>query len=57
MGILETITGTRVYLDTNIFIYAVEGTAEFQDLLNDLFEAFDNGNIKAITSKLTLAEV
>ncbi len=57
MGILEAITGTRVYLDTNIFIYAVEGYAEFQDLLNELFEAFDNRNLKAITSELTLAEV
>ncbi|NES93533.1 MULTISPECIES: type II toxin-antitoxin system VapC family toxin [Okeania] len=57
MGILEAITGTRVYLDTNIFIYAVEGYAEFQALLNELFEAFDNGSLKAITSELTLAEV
>ncbi|NEQ36832.1 MAG: type II toxin-antitoxin system VapC family toxin [Okeania sp. SIO3I5] len=57
MGILEAITGKRVYLDTNIFIYAVEGYAEFQDVLNELFETFDNGNLKAITSELTLAEV
>lgn len=57
MGILEAITGTQVYLDTNIFIYAVEGYAEFQALLNELFEAFDDGNLKAITSELTLAEV
>ncbi|MEB3341286.1 type II toxin-antitoxin system VapC family toxin [Okeania sp.] len=57
MGILEAIKGTQIYLDTNILIYAVEGYPEFQDLLNELFEAFDNGNLKAITSQLTLAEV
>ena len=57
MAILEAITGTRVYLDTNIFIYAVEGYAKFETELNELFEAFDAGNFQAITSELTLAEV
>jgi predicted nucleic acid-binding protein len=57
MAILEAITGTKVYLDTNIFIYAVEGYARFQAELNELFEAFDEGHLKAITSELTLAEV
>lgn len=57
MAILEVITGSRVYLDTNIFIYAVEGYAEFQPELNELFEACDQGILKAITSELTLAEV
>lgn len=57
MAILEIITGTRIYLDTNIFIYAVEGYAEFETELNELFETFDSGNLKAITSELTLAEV
>lgn len=47
-----TLTETRY-----IFIYAVEGYAEFQTVLNELFEAFDNGNLKAITNELTLAEV
>ncbi|MDY6805143.1 MAG: type II toxin-antitoxin system VapC family toxin [Cyanobacteriota bacterium] len=57
MAILEAITGTKVYLDTNIFIYAVEGYAQFKAELNELFEAFDEGNLKAVTSELTLAEV
>lgn len=57
MAILEVITGSRVYLDTNIFIYAVEGYPKFQPELNVLFEAFDDGTLKAITSELTLAEV
>lgn len=57
MAILEVITGSRVYLDTNIFIYAVEGYPKFKTELNVLFEAFDDGTLKAITSELTLAEV
>jgi len=35
----------------------VEGYAQFQAELNELFEAFDEGHLKAITSELTLAEV
>ena len=57
MAILEVITGNRIYLDTNIFIYAVEGYAKFETELNELFEALDAGNLQAITSELTLAEV
>ncbi|NES71238.1 MAG: type II toxin-antitoxin system VapC family toxin [Okeania sp. SIO2D1] len=57
MAILEAIAGTRIYLDTNIFIYAIEGYAQFETELNELFEAFDRGNLQAITSELTLAEV
>jgi predicted nucleic acid-binding protein len=57
MAILEAITGTRIYLDTNIFIYAVEGYAQFQAELNELFEAFDEGNLKALSSELTSSEV
>jgi len=57
MAILEVITGTKIYLDTNIFIYAIEGYTKFETELNELFEAFDAGNLQAITSELTLAEV
>ncbi|MEB3886275.1 PIN domain-containing protein [Lyngbya sp. CCY1209] len=57
MAILEVIAGSRVYLDTNIFIYALEGYVQFQTELNVLFDAFDDGTLKAITSELTLAEV
>jgi len=35
----------------------VEGYPKFQPELNVLFEAFDDGTLKAITSELTLAEV
>ncbi len=57
MVILNAIRGERVYLDTNIFIYALEGYPEFVDELNEFFESIDAGNLRAFTSELTLAEV
>jgi len=55
--ILNTIWGERVYLDTNVFIYAIEGYPEFVDELNEFFDSIDAGNLRAFTSELTLAEV
>jgi predicted nucleic acid-binding protein len=51
-----TLSG-RVYLDTNIFIYALEGYPVFRAVLTTLFEALDRGEVTAVTSELTLAEV
>ncbi|QTA79210.1 PIN domain-containing protein [Desulfonema limicola] len=45
-----------VYLDANIFIYAVEGYYDFLDILTELFTMIDDGKIKAVTSELTLSE-
>jgi hypothetical protein len=50
-----TLSG-RVYLDTNIFIYALEGYSTFRAVLTTLFEALDRHELAAITSELTLAE-
>lgn len=57
MVILNAIRGKRVYLDTNIFIYALEGYPEFVDELTEFFESLDEGSLSAVTSELTLAEV
>jgi predicted nucleic acid-binding protein len=50
-------TGSRVYLDTNIWIYALEGFAPFVHPLTALFERVDAGELTSVTSELTLAEV
>ena len=51
------IAGRRVYLDTNVMIYAIEGYPAFQQELHELFETIDHGELDAVTSELTLAEV
>lgn len=57
MAIVNAIRGRRVYLDANIFIYAVEGYSDLSEELTELFDSFDGGTLIAITSELTLAEV
>ncbi|MEH1945060.1 MAG: PIN domain-containing protein [Nostoc sp.] len=57
MGILDAIQGTKVYLDTNIWIYALEGYPAFVQDLTQLFQSIDRGNLSVVTSELSLAEV
>ena len=57
MGLVDTVAGQRVYLDANIFIYALEGHVRYAAVLTDLFGAIDRGEVQAVTSELTLAEV
>lgn len=56
MGILTTLQAP-VYLDTNVWIYALEGYPALVQPLTELFTAIDRGDISAVTSELTLAEV
>jgi len=57
MGGITELRGEMVYLDTNVFVYAVEGFPEHQAFLAELFEHIETGEIAAVTSELTLAEV
>jgi predicted nucleic acid-binding protein len=57
MGIDQILSaGSVSYLDTNIFIYALEGYPEFLKILTELFDMIDNGKVRAYSSELTLAE-
>jgi predicted nucleic acid-binding protein len=57
MGRVSDELGQRVYLDTNIIIYAVEGFSDAAVQIQALLTAMDNAEIVAVTSALTLAEV
>src|SRR3954453_22026553 len=57
MAGLRDILGRTVYLDANIFIYAVEGYAPEEAFLRELFAALEDGRFTAVTSELSLAEV
>lgn len=56
MGLLDRLAGRRAYLDANVFIYALEGYPEFVADLTSLFEGLDRGEVRAVTSELSLAE-
>ena len=47
---------SRIYLDTNVWIYALEGFQSFAQPLAELFARIDDGELVAVTSELTLAE-
>ncbi|MDQ3563364.1 MAG: hypothetical protein M3436_04215 [Pseudomonadota bacterium] len=57
MGLSALPASSRVYLDANVWIYALEGYAAYAVALKTLFARIDTGEITAITSALTLAEV
>jgi predicted nucleic acid-binding protein len=57
MGKVSAELGQRVYLDANIIIYAVEGFAAFLNQMRALMMAMNAGEVTAVTSELTLAEV
>jgi predicted nucleic acid-binding protein len=57
MGILSALVGTRVYLDANILIYALEGFALFAPELQLLFDAIQEGEVHGVTSELSQAEI
>jgi len=51
--IAQKLSGSQIYLDANIFIYALEGYPEFFKILTELFEMIDKGKLGAYYSELT----
>ena len=54
---MMALVGKRVYLDSNVFIYAVERVAPYAELLAPLFQSIVSGETEAVTSEIALAEV
>jgi predicted nucleic acid-binding protein len=50
-------TETCIYLDTNVFIHAIEGSPDIADPLRELFDLFRVRRGTGVTSELVLAEV
>jgi predicted nucleic acid-binding protein len=46
-----------LYLDSNVFIYAVENSHQWAEMTEDLLGAIEAGRIRAVASELVLAEV
>ena len=54
---VNSFTGDRLYLDANVFIYAMEGFRPYDEIISGLFEAIQDRAVHAVTSELTLAEL
>ena len=57
MARLDTLLGKAVYLDTNMFIYAVEGYEPEQLFMRELLSALERQAFAAVRSEFTLAEL
>jgi len=56
MNPVRSLAGRRLYLDVNVFIYAMEGLAPFAPVAVEVLKLLDSGAATAITSELSLAE-
>ncbi|WP_089727784.1 type II toxin-antitoxin system VapC family toxin [Candidatus Thiosymbion oneisti] len=56
MGLTERLSSRRVYFDTNIVIYLVEGFIDSQSVINELQDLLSINDCEAVTSELTLCE-
>ena len=57
MGLLEDLGSGPVALDSAIFIYFIEEHRELLPLVRPVFAAIAGGDLKAVTSSITLLEV
>jgi predicted nucleic acid-binding protein len=56
VGFVDAIRGT-LYLDANVFVYALEGHTEFAAGVCELLSSISDGDVLAVTRELTLAEL
>jgi len=56
MAAIAELRGKRLYLDANVFIYALESLAPWKEPAQALLRWIDAGQCSAVTSELTLAE-
>jgi len=56
VGFVDSLGGA-LYLDANVFIYALEGHAEYEPRVRELLSLIVAGDVLAVTSELTLAEL
>jgi predicted nucleic acid-binding protein len=54
---IDLLAGRHAYLDTNVFIYTLNAFPPLFALLTRLFEIIDSGQLRALTSELTLVEL
>jgi predicted nucleic acid-binding protein len=57
MASLNDLLGHRVYLDTNVFIYTLNGFPNYAEFLRGFLDAMDGRGLQAVTSEFTLAEL
>jgi len=57
MGLKEALRGKRVYFDTNIFIYLLEGNKSFENPISCIRELIEDEDIFIVSCDLTYTEM
>ncbi len=57
MGVIEVISGRRIFVDTAPFIYLIEKNPAYLHVIETIFRAADAGDVRLFSSSLTLLEV
>ena len=57
MGLTTKLEDKRIYLDTNIFIYLLEGFQQYHLLMDEFINGLENRKFSCFTSELTLTEL
>jgi len=57
MGLVDELRGSRICIDTALFIYFIEKDPKYLNIIRPLFTEIDAGKIDAVTSTITLLEV
>ena len=57
MGVIELISGKRIFVDTAPFIYLIEKSPDYLHVIEPIFRAADAGDVRLFSSSLTLIEV
>ena len=57
MGLVNEIGGSKICIDTALFIYFIERDRRYLDTIRPVFVEIDAGRIEAVTSTITLLEV
>ncbi len=54
---IARMAGQRVYVDTNVFIFFLDGNDKYMPIVGPLMQACADGTIFAVTGRLAIAEV
>ena len=57
MGVIKLISGKSVFIDTAPFIYFIEKSPDYLNVVEPIFRAADNSDVRLFSSSLTLLEL
>ena len=57
MGLIDKLPGKHVYLDTNIFIYLIEGNSVYRAVMSERAQSLSEGAFRASSSHIVMTGI